>query len=60
MFISEAPPDSRRMTNMLSWYILLTIAIRWPELSIDLRDLDVSVLSFRVFLVLIGYTYSRR
>jgi hypothetical protein len=43
MFISEAPPDTRRMTVMLSWYILLTIALRGPELSIDLKELNASV-----------------
>ncbi|KAI0701962.1 hypothetical protein BC835DRAFT_1411223 [Cytidiella melzeri] len=40
-FISDASPDSRHMNGKLSWYILLTIAMRGPELSVDLRELDL-------------------
>ncbi|KAI0685722.1 hypothetical protein C8T65DRAFT_678749 [Cerioporus squamosus] len=39
-FISEAPPDTRHMLGMIGWYVLLTVLIRGPELSEDLRELD--------------------
>ncbi|OSD08264.1 hypothetical protein PYCCODRAFT_1379740 [Trametes coccinea BRFM310] len=39
-YISEAPPDGRHMLAVLSWYALLTILIRGPELSEELRELD--------------------
>ncbi len=42
-FISEAPPDTRHMLRMIGWYVLLTVLIRGPELSEDLRELDVSL-----------------
>ncbi len=42
-FISEAPPDTRHMLGMIGWYVLLTILIRGPELSEELRELDVSI-----------------
>ncbi|TBU57428.1 hypothetical protein BD310DRAFT_821584 [Dichomitus squalens] len=41
-FTAEAPPDNRHMKTILNWYILLTIAIRGPELSEDLRELDAA------------------
>ena len=41
-FIAEAPPDTRHMLGMLGWYVLLTVVVRGPELSADLRELDVS------------------
>ncbi|RPD56412.1 hypothetical protein L226DRAFT_491582 [Lentinus tigrinus ALCF2SS1-7] len=41
-FISEAPPDSRQMLNVLGWYIVLTLAIQGPELGEDLRELDLA------------------
>ena len=43
-FIAEAPPDTRHMLGMLGWYVLLTVVVRGPELSADLRELDVSEL----------------
>ncbi|KDQ60127.1 hypothetical protein JAAARDRAFT_174140 [Jaapia argillacea MUCL 33604] len=39
-FIEEGPPDSRHMKNMLNWYILLTLVVKGPEMSPDLRELD--------------------
>ncbi|CDO78081.1 hypothetical protein BN946_scf184702.g2 [Trametes cinnabarina] len=39
-YVLEAPPDSRHMLEVLSWYALLTILIRGHELSEDLRELD--------------------
>ncbi|KAI0674593.1 hypothetical protein C8Q78DRAFT_1076212 [Trametes maxima] len=38
-FAAEAPPDNRHMQTILSWYVILTIAIKGPELSEDLREL---------------------
>ncbi|KAI0634784.1 hypothetical protein C8Q77DRAFT_654669 [Trametes polyzona] len=38
-FTAEAPPDTRHMQTILNWYIILTIAIKGPELSEDLREL---------------------
>lgn len=40
-FVEEAPPDSRHMPKVLYWYILLTLAIKGPEISEDLRELQV-------------------
>lgn len=40
-FISEAPPDARHMGTVLNWYVVLTIAMKGPELSPDLRQLNV-------------------
>ncbi|EKM57053.1 uncharacterized protein PHACADRAFT_254580 [Phanerochaete carnosa HHB-10118-sp] len=39
-FVAETPPDSRNMRIVLNWYILLTITMRGPGLSINLRELD--------------------
>ncbi|KAJ8472477.1 hypothetical protein ONZ51_g8489 [Trametes cubensis] len=41
-YTAEAPPDGRHMITVLTWYMMLTIVIRGPELSEDLRELDVS------------------
>ena len=40
-FVYKEPPDSRHMLDMVGWYVLLTILIRGPELSEDLRELSV-------------------
>lgn len=40
-FVAETPPDNRHMRTVLNWYILLTVAMRGPELSINLKELDV-------------------
>ena len=40
-FTAEAPPDNRHMQTILNWYIILTIAIKGPELSEDLKELAV-------------------
>ena len=42
-FIAEAPPDNRHMQTMLNWYIILTIAIKGPELSEGLTELAVGL-----------------
>lgn len=39
-FMSEAPPDARHQKTILNWYILLTIVLRGPELSLELEELD--------------------
>ena len=46
-FTAEAPPDNRHMQTILNWYIILTIAIKGPELSQDLRELAVRLRSLR-------------
>jgi hypothetical protein len=43
-YVDEAPPDSRHMQKVLYWYILLTLALRGPEISEDLRELQVCFL----------------
>jgi hypothetical protein len=40
-YVEEAPPDSRHMKKVLYWYILLTLAMKGPEISEDLRELQV-------------------
>lgn len=40
-FVAETPPDSRHMRTVLNWLVLLSITMRGPELSPDLRELDV-------------------
>jgi len=44
-YVEEAPPDSRYMRNVLYWYILLTLAMRGPEISEDFHELQVRPLS---------------
>ncbi|KAI0672651.1 hypothetical protein C8Q78DRAFT_1020664 [Trametes maxima] len=39
-YISEAPPDGRHMLEVLSWYVILTIVTRGPELDVELSELD--------------------
>lgn len=39
-FVAETPPDNRHIRTVLNWYILLTVTMRGPELSTDLRELD--------------------
>jgi len=39
-YINEAPPDARYLRAMLNWYIVLTLAIQGPELSVDLKELE--------------------
>jgi hypothetical protein len=41
-YIAEAPPDNRHMKNVSYWFIILTLTIRGPEMSTDLRELQVS------------------
>ncbi|OJA09700.1 hypothetical protein AZE42_05563 [Rhizopogon vesiculosus] len=39
----EAPPDARHMKNVLYWHICLTLAIKGPETSADLQELQVAL-----------------
>ncbi|KAF9069485.1 hypothetical protein BDP27DRAFT_1363320 [Rhodocollybia butyracea] len=43
VFIEEAPPDNRYMSQVLYWNILLGIVIRGPELSDDLKEIQPSL-----------------
>ena len=44
-FIANAPPDSRRMQEVVDWYMLMTITLKGPELNMSLVDFEVSVLA---------------
>lgn len=46
-FIANAPPDSRHLQEVVDWYMLMTITLKGPELSMDLVDFEVSVLAAR-------------
>lgn len=41
IFVAEAPPDNRNMPNAISWCILLMLTLRGPEISPDLREVQV-------------------
>ncbi|KAI0765241.1 hypothetical protein C8Q74DRAFT_1205823 [Fomes fomentarius] len=41
-FAAEAPPDNRHMGTIVNWYIILTIAIKGPELSPQLDELKAA------------------
>ncbi|KAI9068810.1 hypothetical protein FKP32DRAFT_1754236 [Trametes sanguinea] len=61
-YISEAPPDGRHMLAVLSWYVFVTILIRGPELSEDLRELDPARRKIKTamdFMKHMGYPISR-
>ncbi|EIW55597.1 uncharacterized protein TRAVEDRAFT_73443 [Trametes versicolor FP-101664 SS1] len=58
-FTAEAPPDNRHMQTILNWYIILTIAIKGPELSEDLRELAAARRKLDTstqFMTTIGFT----
>ncbi|KAH8101844.1 hypothetical protein BXZ70DRAFT_80136 [Cristinia sonorae] len=38
-FFEVAPPDARHMAVIVNWFVVLTIAIKGPELSLDLKEL---------------------
>ena len=40
-YAMTAPPDARHMKNVMYWYICLTLAIKGPETSVDLHELQV-------------------
>lgn len=44
-FITNAPPDSRHMQEVVDWYMLMTITLKGPELSMSLADFEVSILN---------------
>ncbi|RDB27508.1 hypothetical protein Hypma_003895 [Hypsizygus marmoreus] len=59
VFVEQAPPDNRHMNAVLYWYILLTIAIKGPELSTDLRELQDAMKGSKIadeFALAIGIT----
>ncbi|RPD56410.1 hypothetical protein L226DRAFT_554441 [Lentinus tigrinus ALCF2SS1-7] len=61
-FISEAPPDTRHMLDVVGWYVLLTVLIRGPELSEDLHELDPARRKIQTsldFMKFIGYSIKR-
>ena len=41
-FITNAPPDSRYMQEVVDWYMLMTITLKGPELNMSLVDFTVS------------------
>jgi hypothetical protein len=45
-YVQQAPPDNRNMRNVLYWYILLTLALKGPEISESLGEMEVWNLSF--------------
>ena len=42
-FFEVAPPDARYMITIVNWFVVLTLAIKGSELSLDLKELEVSV-----------------
>ncbi|KAI0371333.1 hypothetical protein BV20DRAFT_1035333 [Pilatotrama ljubarskyi] len=61
-FTAEAPPDNRHMQTILNWYVILTIAIKGPELSEDLRELDAARRKLDIseqFMNTIGFTIKK-
>ncbi|KAH9849548.1 hypothetical protein C2E23DRAFT_870488 [Lenzites betulinus] len=61
-FTAEAPPDNRHMQTILNWYIILTIAIKGPELSEDLRELAAARRKLDIstqFMNTIGFTVKK-
>lgn len=45
-FVNTAPPDAKRMQTMLNWYLILHIAVHGPELSPELREVEVCYPTF--------------
>jgi hypothetical protein len=41
VFVREAPPDHRQMKVVLYWSIVLTALLDGPDLSLDLKELQV-------------------
>ncbi|THH28452.1 hypothetical protein EUX98_g5738 [Antrodiella citrinella] len=39
-FFDIAPPDARHMATIVNWFVVLTLAIKGPELSPDLKELE--------------------
>lgn len=52
-FCSETSPDHRRMPTIVNWYILLSIALLGPKVSIDLEELKVKYFEVQNMLILI-------
>ncbi|KIJ63203.1 hypothetical protein HYDPIDRAFT_176220 [Hydnomerulius pinastri MD-312] len=47
-YVSQAPPDARHMKNVLYWYICLTLAIKGPEISVNLNELQGAVKKLKI------------
>jgi hypothetical protein len=47
-FMNNAPPDNRRMKDVIMWYTLLTMVLKGPELGADLSSLEVCCDCFRI------------
>jgi hypothetical protein len=45
-FIAEAPPDNHHMRTILNWFILLTLVMRGPDISPNIRELSVSTICY--------------
>ena len=43
-FITNAPPDSRHMQEVVDWYMLMTLTLKGPKLHMSLIDFRVSIL----------------
>jgi len=41
-FMERAPPDSRHMEGVIDWNIIVTLTIKGPDISTDLREFRVS------------------
>ncbi|EIN09009.1 hypothetical protein PUNSTDRAFT_143643 [Punctularia strigosozonata HHB-11173 SS5] len=48
VYMAEAPPDARRMKNVIDWYILLTLVIKGKKLSPDLRHFSDALKKLQV------------
>ena len=40
-YVAQAPPDARHMKNVIYWYTCLTIAMKGPDMSENLNELQV-------------------
>ncbi|KIJ14557.1 hypothetical protein PAXINDRAFT_163312 [Paxillus involutus ATCC 200175] len=47
-YVAEAPPDARHMKNVLYWYICLAIAIKGPEMSTNLSELQAALAKLKI------------
>jgi len=43
-YVETAPPDHTHRKDVLYWYIILTITVKGPEISPDLKELKVSLI----------------
>ncbi|EIW77014.1 hypothetical protein CONPUDRAFT_129170 [Coniophora puteana RWD-64-598 SS2] len=40
-YVAQAPPDARHMKNVVYWYVCLMIAVKGPDLALNLNELEV-------------------